>query len=333
MRHPLLVRLPNWLGDLIQAWPVVRAAAENPSGPAVFVGPAAFETLLASRFPSAAFVPWSRDRRFASVKTLRRLRPEKALLLTDSLSSAILVALAGIPERIGYAAEFRDPLLTRRVPRAAPARTTPRSREYIVLARAAGLDVEEAFPRLEALPSERVEAASLRRRAGVPDGPFAVLAPGASYGPAKRWEPGNFAKLAAALHARDGTRSILVGTRDDSGPAAEVARLSAPAAFDLTGATDLASLTGLLDESTIVLSNDSGVMHLAAALRKPTVAVFGSTSPVWSAAEAPWVRALYAAYPCSPCFRRTCPIGYGCLRSIDASRAIGAAEDLLAAAR
>jgi heptosyltransferase-2 len=260
---------------------------------------------------------------------LRRVRPGAALLLTDSLSSAILVALAGIPERIGYGAELRDPLLTRRVSRGAPARSAPRSREYIVLARAAGLTVEEAIPRLAALPAERNAAAALRARAGLHSGSFAVLAPGASYGPAKRWEPANFAKLAAALHARDGTRSILVGTREDAGPAAEVARLAGSAAFDLTGATDLASLTGLLDESILVASNDSGVMHLAAALGKPTVAVFGSTSPAWSAAELPWVRTLYAAYPCSPCFRRTCPIGYGCLRSIDASRAIGAAEELL----
>jgi heptosyltransferase-2 len=109
-----------------------------------------------------------------------------------------------------------------------------------------------------------------------------------------------------------------------------VARIAGACAVDLTGTTDLACLIGLLDSSVLVASNDSGVMHLAAALGKPTVAVFGSTSPVWSAAAAPWVRALYSAYPCSPCFRRTCPIGYGCLRSIDASRAIGAAEELLA---
>ncbi|HEY2924217.1 MAG TPA: lipopolysaccharide heptosyltransferase II [Candidatus Eisenbacteria bacterium] len=333
MPRPLLVRLPNWLGDLIQALPVVKAAAEDASVPALFLGPAPFQALLQPRFPASTYLPWSRERRFAAVGAIRRHRPCKALLLTDSLSSAILVAVAQVPERIGYAAEFRDAFLTRRVPRLVPPRTAPRVEEYRVLARAAGLAVGEAMPRLEALPEERGEALALRRRAGIGEGPYAVLAPGASYGPAKRWEPGNFAKLASALHARDGTRSILVGTREDRGPAAEVARIAGTAVSDLVGATDLASLTGLLAESILVASNDSGVMHLAAALGKPTVAVFGSTSPVWSAAAAPWVRALYAAYPCSPCFRRTCPIGYGCLRSIEASRAIGAAEELLQGAR
>jgi heptosyltransferase-2 len=111
-----------------------------------------------------------------------------------------------------------------------------------------------------------------------------------------------------------------------------VAALVGPGALDVTGATDLPALVGILDRSVLAVSNDSGVMHLAAALGRPTVAIFGSTSPVWSSARAPWVRALYAAYPCSPCFRRTCPIGYGCLHAIESSRAIGAAAELLSGA-
>ena len=333
MARTIFLRLPNWLGDLVQALPVVRAVAENPSRRALFVGPAAFEALLSPRFPSAAYIPATPGGRFAVAGAIRRHHPELALLLTDSLSSAILAALALVPERIGYAAEFRDALLTRRVPRAAPARSAPRVEEYLALARAAGIAVAGERPRIEALPGERLAAASLLDAAGVRGVRFVVLAPGAAFGPTKRWSPENFAKLAVALHERHGTRSVLVGGREDAGPAAEVARIAGASAVNLAGATDLPSLTGLLDSSVLVASNDSGVMHLAAALGKPTVAVFGSTSPVWSAADAPWVRNLYAAYPCSPCFRRTCPIGYGCLRSIDAARAIGAAEELLAAAR
>jgi len=330
--RPLLVRLPNWLGDLIQAWPVVQAAASDPSRPAVFLGPASFASLVEPRFPSAPYIPWSRARRFAAAGEIRRHRPGTALLLTDSLSSAILVSMAGVPERIGYGAEFRDLLLTRRVPREAPSRSAPRVQEYARLARAAGLELGEAPPRLEALPEDRDAAASLLAHTGIGRESFAVLAPGATYGPAKRWEPAKFAALAVALHARDGARSILVGTKEDESPAEEITRIAGACAVDLVGASDLPALVGLLDASILVASNDSGVMHLAAALRKPTVGVFGSTSPVWSAALAPWVRSLYAAYPCSPCFRRTCPIGYGCLRSIDAAQAIDAASELLAAA-
>jgi len=141
------------------------------------------------------------------------------------------------------------------------------------------------------------------------------------------------ARIFHLLVARGSSGRREVEQRPEWFDRSEVARILGPTATDLTGATDLPTLTGLLDRSVLAVSNDSGVMHLAAALGKPTVAVFGSTSPVWSGAGAPWVRALYAAYPCSPCFRRTCPIGYGCLRSIDPARAIGAAEELLEADR
>ena len=307
---------------------MVRAAARDRDRPAVFMGPAAFAPILAPRFPGVPYVPWSRERRFAAAGLLRRLKPGAALLLTDSLSSALLAALAGIPARVGYAAEFRDLLLTRRVPRRAPSRSRPRAEEYLDLARAAGLTVTDPHPRIEADEGDRARAEALLTGHHFGAGAYAVIAPGASYGPAKRWAPDRFAALAKALHARDGTRAVLVGTKEDRAVSAEVAAALGPAALDLTGATDLPALVGILDRAVLAASNDSGVMHLAAALGRPTVAIFGSTSPVWSSARAPWVRALYAAYPCSPCFRRTCPIGYGCLRAIEASSAIDAAEEL-----
>ena len=322
MARPLLIRLPNWLGDLIQALPVLNAAARDPSRPTLFLGPAAFEPLLTPRFPGIPYIAWSRERRFAAAGAIRRHRPGSALLLTDSLSSAILVALSGVPERVGYAAEFRDPLLTRRVPRPTPSRSGPRVEEYAVLARAAGLEVTETLPRIRALEEERAQAEALLLERGVGAGPLAVLAPGASYGPAKRWDPESFAQVASALQAR--ARPVLVGTKGDAGPAGGVARILGPTAVDLTGSTDLPALVGILDRSVLAVSNDSGVMHLAAALGTPTVAVFGSTSPIWSSAEAPWVRALYAAYPCSPCFRRTCPIDLRCLTQIRVSDVVAA---------
>lgn len=303
---------------------MIHAAASDPARPAVFLGPSLFGPILEPRFPDVPYLGWSRSRRFAAAGQIRRLRPGTALLLTDSLSSAILATLAGIPERIGYAAEFRDLLLTRRVQRREVARARPRVEEYAALAAAAGLTVGDDLPRLTALPEERAHGEAL-----APDGPYAVIAPGASFGPAKRWDPERFAVLGRALHAREGLRVVLVGTNEDREASAAVALLLGPIAVDLTGGTDLPALIGILDRSLLVASNDSGVMHVAAALGRPTVAVFGSTSPVWSAARAPWVRALYAAYPCSPCFRRTCPIGYGCLHAIDAERAASAAEELL----
>ena len=327
-RGPLLLRIPNWLGDVVLALPVIEAAAK---GPLVVAGPEPFRELLAPRFPSVHYLPVSRARRWAQAGAIRALRPSRALLLTESLSSAVLAWLARVPERVGYGAEGRSPLLTRSVPRAGPARSTPRAREYQALAEAAGLEVTNTMPSLEALPAEIERARVLRRYAwDSADVPYAALAPGASYGPAKQWGPERFASVASALDSR-GIRSVLVGAASDRGAADRLRRApgAPPDLADLTGRTSLGDLVGVLAEASLVLSNDSGVMHLAAALGRPTVAIFGSTSPVWTSPSVPWVENLYAAYPCSPCFRRTCPIGYGCLHAITTDEVRGAMERLL----
>jgi len=330
-RKGLLIRLPNWLGDLVLAWPVIEAGAREG---AIFVGPAPFEPVLLARHPRARYLPWNRARRYALVGAIRGARPRTALLLTESFSSAFLVFLAGVSERIGYAAEGRGLLLTRRVAREAPPRSAPRTAEYRTLARAARLVMDESDARLEATDGERLAARDLRARAlAGGDGPYLVVAPGAAYGPAKQWGGARFSEAAAAIARPRGWPVIAVGSALDRAASAEAlagARDAGLPVHDASGETDLPALVGLLSGAALVLSNDSGVMHLSAALGRPTIALFGSTSPLWTSASAPWVSNLYAAYPCSPCFRRTCPIGYGCLHAIRPATAIEAAERLLA---
>jgi len=202
-----------------------------------------------------------------------------------------------------------------------------------VLAEAAGLSVGPGEPSLSATVAERAAGRSRLQAAGIADGPILVLAPGAAYGPAKQWGPERFAAVGArAARARD-LRLVIVGAAADLEAAGETARIAAASGArvaNLAGATTLSELAGVLAAASAVVANDSGVMHLAAALGRPTVGVFGSTSPVWTAQASPWVANLYAEYPCSPCFRRTCPIGYGCLRSIEAEQGVTALERLLA---
>jgi heptosyltransferase-2 len=327
--RPLYVRVPNWLGDLVLAWPVVALAARRG---AIFAGRPAFEPLFAARFPECRFLPAARTRRLALARELRHLAPGTALLLPDSFSSAMVAALARIPRRIGYEAEWRGFLLTDRVPRAGRARTAARAAEYRTLAEAAGLAVPAGEPSLTATPAERALGAARLDAAGIGDGPILVLAPGAAYGPAKQWGPERFAAVGAHRARTHGVRLAVVGAGADASAAGETARIAAAAGArvaNLAGATSLPELVGILHASIAVVSNDSGVMHLAAALGRPTVGVFGSTSPVWTASAAPHVANLYAEYPCSPCFRRTCPIGYGCLRSIEAEQGVVALERLL----
>ena len=323
---PLFVRLPNWLGDLVLAWPVVEAAAAAPGG-VVFGGPEAFQEIVIPRAPSARYVGIDRRSRWASLPQIRAARPRGALLLTESLSSALLARMAGIPRRVGYAAEGRGVLLTHRVPRAGPARTSPRTAEYLVLGEAAGLGVRSGEPVLDALPSEREAGRHVLASAGLGSQGYAVLAPGASYGPAKQWAPERFAEIGLELSGR-GLAPVAVGSGGDRAAVDSVAAAIAgrAALVDLCGRTGLGELVGVLAGAEVVVTNDSGAMHLAAALRRPVVALFGSTSPVWTSASSPWVANLYAAYPCSPCYLRRCPIGYGCLEALssrDAIEAIG----------
>lgn len=333
-RPALLVRVPNWLGDLVLAWPVLEAAAQG-TAPTIFAGPAAFRPLLEPRFPNSRYVGVTRARRWDAVGAIRAAGPGKALLLTDSFSSALLAWLAGVPERIGHDAEGRGFLLTKRVPRAGAARTGSRVSEYQVLAAAAGLAPASPAPRLAARPSEIERAKEILDRAGLPAHGYLVIAPGASFGPAKQWEADRFVEAVVRLTGRGDRGLVVVGAGDDrlvSAAVTEGARRARIPCANLAGQTQLPDLIGILAGAAAVLSNDSGVMHVAAALGRPTVAVFGSTSPVWTSVSAPWVTNLYAAYPCSPCYRRTCPIGYGCLRSIAPAQATAALDRSLVGA-
>lgn len=327
-RGSLLVRIPNWLGDLVLALPVLEAAAAL-GAPSFFAGPDPFRSILEPRFPSTTYIPVSRARRWGAVGAIRGAHPKRALLLTESLSSALLVWLAGIPERIGHDAEGRGILLTRRVPRTGAARSASRVSEYQALAAAAELTPKSPTPRLVALPSEASRAERLLEHAGLKARDYVVVAPGASFGPAKQWEAERFVEAVARMTRRAERAMVIVGSAEDRAVATVVedgARHARIACVNLAGRTQLPDLVGVLGKAVSVLSNDSGVMHVAAALARPTVAIFGSTSPVWTSVSAPLVTNLYAAYPCSPCYRRTCPIGYGCLRSITPGQAAAALD-------
>jgi heptosyltransferase-2 len=162
---------------------------------------------------------------------------------------------------------------------------------------------------------------------GAGDSGYLAVAPGASYGPAKRWDPERFVESASGFARSSGLGVVVVGASEDREAAAAVAdgvRRAGVRTASVAGMTQLPELVGILAGAAAVLTNDSGAMHLAAALGRPTVAIFGSTSPVWTSAAAPWVANLYAGYPCSPCYRRTCPIGYRCLRAIAPAEASSA---------
>ena len=332
----ILVRLPNWLGDALLARPLLHAVRR--ALPEASVTAWGLPPLLELLAPDRAWrdaEPWSRDpaARRASMARLRAQRFDLALVLPPSFSSAWWVWRSGARARVGFAADSRAALLTRAVPR--PDRGDRHlSEEYLELGRAAGAVPAgtdgpslASVPALE--PSDAGRAAARDRLAAWTraDSRYAVLGPGAIYGPAKRWPADRFAAVGSELVAR-GFACLVCGTDAERELCASVAASVGPAARSLAGETSLAELAALCAGAGVAVCNDSGLAHLAAAMGAPTVVVFGSTSSAWTAPLGPRVRVVQRAPVCSPCFQRTCRVGYRCLRDVQGHDVLRACADV-----
>jgi heptosyltransferase-2 len=225
---------------------------------------------------------------------------------------------AGIPRRTGFVGEARWLVLTDARP--LDEQAIPRMVDRFALLaepRGATQPAETPIPRLAA--DAAATAAALARHGLAPDPPAVALCVGAEYGPAKRWPAVHFAELARRLMAA-GRAVWLIGGPGDAAIGAEVAAL-APGAVDLTGKTSLGEAVDLLAAAEAVVTNDSGLMHVAAALGRPLVALYGSTSPAFTPPLSDDAVILSENLPCSPCFERTCPLGHlNCLNGLSPAR-------------
>jgi heptosyltransferase-2 len=327
----IVVRAPNWVGDSILALPAIASLRDNFPGAEIWM---ASRDWVRDLFPAGDGVDGSialPDR--AGPRTLRRAardlrghRFDAALLMTNSFSSALLFALSRIPERWGYATDGRGPLLTRRVPRRTDDAGIHQVHYYLGLI--AGLGLKTRPPRLRlSLSAAETRAARARLRGlGVPAGrPLVVIDPGASYGPAKRWLPDRFAAAADRLRARRKAEILLVGSESETGLAEAVASAMKTRPHTLVGRTTLRELLGLIGQARLVLTNDSGPMHLANALGVPVVALFGPTDPrITGPVQPPAAVLKKEGVPCWPCLYRACPYDHRCLAGISVDEVVEA---------
>ncbi|MDR1164911.1 MAG: lipopolysaccharide heptosyltransferase II [Deltaproteobacteria bacterium] len=302
--HALLARGLNWLGDAVISIPAIRALAlARPEGVAVVARGGARELYRA--LPGVTEV-WDdkkspRDR-YRLIRELKKRRFGEAILFPNSFGAALLAFLARIPVRIGYAGDGRSLLLTEAVAKNRAALGAHEAFSYLSLLETAGIPAPFVLPSLA-----RPEAAKGRE-----SGEFRLaLAPGASYGTAKRFGAKGFAKT-ARLYAEIFPRAqiTLVGAAAEIGEAQAalaLLRASGLTPLDLTGKTTFAELVRVLAEASLVLCNDSGVMHLAAALRTPVAVPFGPTNPLATGPLSRESRILRVGAECSPCKYRHCP--------------------------
>ena len=319
----IVVRSPNWLGDAVMAIPTVRAlAAGRPDAQIFVLTPARIAELWESVSEVKGVIEIAPERAgiFAVAAQLRAAGPfDAAILLPNSLRSALETWLARVPRRVGFAGHSRSALLNQIVPEplVEPGPTRPHhSERYLHLARSVGAKD----------PAASLAAPRARR-----DGFLRIgLVPGAEYGPTKRWFPERFAEAAKKIAQARPCRFVLFGVSKDEeiGRAIET-EIGAEHCENRIGKTSLSELMLELKECDLLLTNDTGTMHLAAWLDVPLVAVFGSTDPVATGPLSSRARVVRHQVECSPCFLRECPIDLRCLKSVSVDEVAQAALELL----
>jgi heptosyltransferase-2 len=326
-----LLVLPNWVGDVVMSLPVARALRDS-GREVVGLAKPHLARLLALEPALAKILERGAEHR-ETITRLRDAHCHEAVILPNSFRSAWLPYRAGIPYRWGYRGDLRSPVLRPPVPRPRLARR-PQAEDYRELLAAMDVPAPPSWtPRLELDAERRAQGAERLRRARIEsgEGPLVGLFPGAEFGPSKRWPFKRFAELATALRRSvpkvrivilAGPKEVWLGVRvhEESG---KIHPLVGP---DL----DLAQLAAVLSHLDVLVTNDSGPMHLAAALGVRCVALFGPTDPRRTAPAGEGHRVLYTDRWCSPCFQRRCPlIHHRCLRDIEVDAAASAVYEAL----
>ena len=320
----LLIVAPNWLGDSLMAQPLltrVKAKATRlaidvlavPAVAPVFRRMPEVDQVIEADFRHGRFGlgdRWRLGRRLAG-------QYAQAIVLPNSWKSGLVPFFANVNLRIGYVGESRYGLLN--LPHPNPKKNAPRApmaRFYAQLSETPGRNLGDELPSPR-LIADPVRSISTKVALGLkPAERLVALCAGAEYGPAKRWPAEHFAVVASKLKAM-GATPIVLGTQSDVPMGLTIEQLSHGAALNLCGKTSLDQAIDLIAGSTAVITNDSGLMHVAAALDVPQVSLFGSSSPKHTPPLSEMARVIYLGVDCSPCYQRVCPLGhFKCMREL-----------------
>jgi heptosyltransferase-2 len=330
----ILIRVPNWVGDSVLARPAIESIADSFPGAELWLSAAEWvKDVFSSDGRIAGIVPLLPANGIKSFRAAaRKLRAQNfdiGILLTNSFGSALLFSLAGIPQRWGYASDGRRLLLTRSV--RSRDRDVPRHQVHYYLDLVAGLGLKTRPPELRLTVPEEEKGRSRRllQELGVdPRRPLLILSPGAGYGPAKRWPAPRFAALAFLFQGRKDAAVLVIGSAAESDIATAISSSLSKRPAVLTGKTTLPQLMGLIGLAHLFISNDSGPMHLANALRVPVIGIFGPTDPAVTGPFEQPAAVVKKDVPCWPCSYRECPYDHRCMMSIDPEEVYRVAEAL-----
>lgn len=321
MVERILIVAPSWVGDAILSEPLV-ALLREPLEPAIVdvLAPPWCAPVYARMRGVRSIIPHPighgeirLGERRALAHSLRDSGYTRAFVLPSSFKSALIPWFARIPRRIGYVGEARLLLLTD--PRRLDTHALPRLVDRFVALAAAPGEIAPISPIPTLVPNAANAAEAMRNLGLATRRPVAVFCPGAEFGPAKRWPTEHFVSLARRL-VDSGYTVWLIGSENDRAVADRVAE-AVPDVRNACGRTDLGTAIDLLAQARVVVSNDSGLMHAAAAVGRPLVALFGSSSPEFTPPLSPLARIARIKIECSPCFQRECPLGhFKCMREL-----------------
>jgi len=333
--NKILIRGTNWIGDAILTIPAVDSirATYPRAHIAVLAKPwvadiyklftAVDEVIIyENKYDNALGV-------FRLAKMLKKKKFDLAILLQNAIEAAIIAFVAGIPLRAGYNSDGRGILLTHSVQRSTEIRKLHQTDYYLEMVKALGCASVNKEMHLETKIG-RHEAASVRQKY-LPDPKKGIIgiAPGATYGPAKRWFPSRFAAVADKIAGAFDCQIILLGGKSDNDAAEEVKSLARTSVLNMAGKTNLQEAVLLISQCRLFISNDSGLMHVAGALNIPTIAIFGSTNPQTTSPVGNQSVVVHREVSCSPCLKKTCPTDFKCMELITVEDIWQAAQKFL----
>ena len=324
-KHVIFVA-PTWLGDAVMSLPLLGFIAASPAvrmtvlsrayAARVYCGMDAVADLVVGDGRSRPARVWGQGR------LLKKLRADGAVILPPSFSSALGAFLAGVPVRVGFRSDARRFLLTTS-PEVDGLRDEHLSHNYLRLGRALferlGLPADHSYttPRVSVAVGERESLGALMRTLGVPNGGYAVVVPGATYGPTKSWPKEKYRGLVGRLSSEI---PVLLGGSAGERELCSTVGDGLANVFNLAGMTSLGQFVALLGGARVLVANDSGSPHVAASLGVPVVVIFGSTSPRWTSPLGERVHVVTKPTHCSPCFLRECPTRLECYERISVEK-------------
>jgi heptosyltransferase II len=331
----LLIRSTNWIGDAVMTTPAVRAIRKNFSNARI--------SLLAKPWVAPVFenspyidqiIPYNFSGILRAVKAAGMVDQygfDAAILLQNAFEAAWVAYLAKIPIRIGYDTDLRKVLLTHPVHRSSKILRLHQTHYYNEILTGAGLKTDGTHLELYLSSKDRDSALNILKDSDIFETDLIVgINPSATFGSAKQWFPERFARVADRLNKRFGSKTIIFGGPNDRELGADIMKMMKTFAVDLSGKTTLTEAMALIARCRLFITNDSGLMHIAAALNVAQVAIFGSTN---FAATSPWssrARIVRSALDCSPCLKQQCPFGHrDCMKQISVDKVFNTACELI----